>query len=505
MRSGARALLARLTVAAASGAVLVLAFPSTNEHWIGFAALTPLVLVLRSARRARYGALAGFVAGFTFFGILLAWISRFGFVAWGVLVTAEALAWAVFGALAARTSRFGPVMRLVGWPFLWAGIEMARARYPFGGFAWGGLGDTQIDGGGVIHLARWGGVFCVSAAVFAVNVLIAEVVAGGALSRRAVLVAIAAALVFAPVAIPLGLAGTRSGTVDLAAVQPDVPRERFTSIGHNGRIGPEDTIIVDSAASETATISASDPPQLVVWPENTLDRDPRTHPEVATPTRDAVRRLRVPFIVGAILDEGETRFRNSNLLLDPSGTIVGRYDKIHLVPFGEYVPWRWARRVVPALDRELPYDGVPGSRPVVFDVAGARVGTVICFESTYPGLVRTLVRRGAQLVVVTTNDASFGNSPAAEQHLQMSRMRAIESGRAVVHDAISGISAIVMPDGRVVESAARWERAVLRAELPLTDGQTPYTRFGSAIEFAIAAAAAVVAGAATVRVMVTAA
>ncbi|MCA1830983.1 MAG: apolipoprotein N-acyltransferase, partial [Actinobacteria bacterium] len=364
---------------------------------------------------------------------------------------------------------------------------------------------TQIDGGGVIHLARWGGVFCVSAAVFAVNVLIAEVVAGGALSRRAVLVAIAAALVFAPVAIPLGLAGTRSGTVDLAAVQPDVPRERFTSIGHNGRIGPEDTIIVDSAASETATISASDPPQLVVWPENTLDRDPRTHPEVATPTRDAVRRLRVPFIVGAILDEGETRFRNSNLLLDPSGTIVGRYDKIHLVPFGEYVPWRWARRVVPALDRELPYDGVPGSRPVVFDVAGARVGTVICFESTYPGLVRTLVRRGAQLVVVTTNDASFGNSPAAEQHLQMSRMRAIESGRAVVHDAISGISAIVMPDGRVVESAARWERAVLRAELPLTDGQTPYTRFGSAIEFAIAAAAAVVAGAATVRVMVTAA
>src|SRR5207248_1022171 len=114
-----------------------------------------------------------------------------------------------------------------------------------------------------------------------------------------------------------------------------------------------------------------------------------------------------------------------------------------LVPFGEYVPWHFARSIIPALDRELPTDAIAGKKLVAFHVGTARVGTLICFESTYPELARGLARDGAQILIVTTNDASFGTSPAAREHLAMSQTRAVELGRAVVHAAISGISAVI--------------------------------------------------------------
>jgi apolipoprotein N-acyltransferase len=201
-----------------------------------------------------------------------------------------------------------------------------------------------------------------------------------------------------------------------------------------------------------------------------------------------INRIGSPLLAGAILDAGD-RFTNTNLLVEPSGQIVQRYDKVHLVPFGEYVPIHFFRSIVPALDRELPSDAIPGRKLVIFHVGQARVGTVICFESTYPELARSLVRDGAQILIVTTNNASFGTSPAARQHLAMSQMRAVELGRAVVHAAISGISAVIEPNGRIIEEAGLFRPALLRARLPLATGETPYARYGSAIEIAIGAGA----------------
>ena len=180
---------------------------------------------------------------------------------------------------------------------------------------------------------------------------------------------------------------------------------------------------------------------------------------------------------------------NTNLLIDPNGQITQRYDKVHLVPFGEYVPWHFFRSLVPALDRELPTNAIAGKRLIVFDVGGVRVGTLICFESTYPELARSLARDGAQLLIVTTNNASFGTSPAAREHLAMSQVRAVETGRAVVHAAISGISAVIQPNGKVTRETKLFTPALLRASLPLATGETPYTRYGSAIEIAIGAGA----------------
>jgi apolipoprotein N-acyltransferase len=512
--------LARLGVRAGAGALsgllLLLAFPPLDfGGHVAIFALVPLCLALRGAR-AREGAVACAAFGLVFFGVLLYWISYFGWIAWFALVVLMLTALvALFGALAARASAaFGVWGRLVGWPLLFAGVELLRARYPFGGFTWGGLGYTQHDRGLMAGYARLGGVELVTIAVFAMNALIAEGIADSYARRktprppaysdavraqddpplgakllgpygRGIIAAATAFLLFAPARLPLeASAGERA--LDVAVVQGNVPRDRFTGLGRRGRVGPEDFTIVQNHVSETGVLLArgGPRPELVVWPENAFDRDPRATPEILEPTQRVIRQMGVPFLIGAVLDEGDS-WTNSNLLFDANGEISARYDKQHLVPFGEYVPANFLRRVVPALDRELPANGTPGRRTVVFDVGGKRVGSVICFESTYPLLVRDFVRAGAEMVVVSTNDASFGTSPAARQHLAMSQMRAIELDRTVVQAAISGISAVILPNGRVVQRTGLFEPAIVSVHAPLRDGLTVYARYGAAIELAM--------------------
>jgi apolipoprotein N-acyltransferase len=202
------------------------------------------------------------------------------------------------------------------------------------------------------------------------------------------------------------------------------------------------------------------------------------------PVLTLLNKIGAPLLAGAILDAPDGRFTNTNLLIEPDGQIEQRYDKVHLVPFGEYVPWHFFRSIVPALDRELPSDAIAGKHLVVFKVDGG-VGTLICFESTYPELARSLVRDGARILIVTTNNASFGTSPAAREHLAMSQMQAVSEGRAVVHAAISGISAVIQPDGKITQEVGLFRPALLRARLPMASGLTPYARYGSAIETGI--------------------
>jgi len=194
--------------------------------------------------------------------------------------------------------------------------------------------------------------------------------------------------------------------------------------------------------------------------------------------------VRAPFIVGAILDAEGGRFRNTNLLYAADGRVTARYEKIHLVPFGEYVPWPRLRRYITAL-KQIPSDGVPGRDPVMFNIGSATVGTVICFESTYANLARDNVRDGAQLLVVTTNNASFRRSPAARQHVAMSQLRAVEEGRTVLHAAISGITAVIDARGKVLQETPLFRQAVVRRTVPLATGLTPYGRFGDALELGL--------------------
>jgi len=475
----------RLVAAAISGLGLTVAFPPLDQRWMALVALVPLLLALRGAS-ARAGALLGLVAGAGFFGVLLYWISYFGYAAWGALVLAETAFLVVFGILGARAARTLPG-RIFGIPLLWAGLEIARARYPLGGFSWGVIGYTQHSGGSLLPLARVGGVVLVGLAIVLVNALIAEALTVRAGGTAALVLAIGA-VVLLPGLLPLGIAGPKAGTFDVAAVQGNVPRERFTGLGRHGRVGPEDFTIVDNHLRETQLLLSQPRPDLIVWPENSFDRDPRLNADMFDPVVSTIHAIGAPLLAGAILDAGE-RFTNTNLLIEPNGEIVQSYDQVHLVPFGEYVPWHFARSIVPALDRELPTDAIAGKKLVVFHIGNARVGTLICFESTYPELARGLVRDGAELLIVTTNDASFGTSPAAREHLAMSQTRAVELGRSVLQASISGISAVIQPNGTITQRTRLFRPALLRARLPLANGETPYARYGSAIEIAIGAGA----------------
>jgi apolipoprotein N-acyltransferase len=481
----------RLLLAVVSGGIAFCSFPPVDFGWASMVALVPLFLALRGAR-GRAGLFVGLAFGLAFMGPLIWWISLFGYLGWSVLVVEQALFFAAFGWFAAWASRSG-WGRVVAVPLMVTAAEVLRTRWPLGGFAWGDLGYAQHDGGSLLALARIGGVHTVTLALAAINALIAQVIVTGRVWRRMLAGAVAAGIAVGPLWLPLGLAGPRTDELDVALVQGNVSEGRFTGFADRiGREGPEDLTIIQNHVRLSEPL-ASRPPELVVWPENAVDRDPFTNPQVGQVIEQTVRRVGAPFIIGTILDGPGNRFRNANLLYDTTGHLTSpHYEKIHLVPFGEYVPWPRLRRYIKALD-QIPADGLPGKTPVVFDIGKTKIGTVICFESTYPSLARDLVGEGAELLVVTTNDASFRRSPASSQHVAMSQLRAVEEGRTVLHAAISGITAVIDARGQILRRTGLFEPAVVRRTVPLARGRTPYGRFGDATELGMLGLGAIVA------------
>jgi len=267
-------------------------------------------------------------------------------------------------------------------------------------------------------------------------------------------------------------------TIDIAAVQgntlelpPVVDRDDLERVEAVAELQLAATRLLDEAAEG--------PPAVAVWPENALDADPRSDPELGAAVAEALRILEGGSLLAGVLLDGqdEGTFLNTIAQFDASGQIVDVYEKRKLVPFGEYVPWRSVLGDFPPL-RAIANDGMPGTEPGVFEVAGARIGPVTCFESIFPNIVHSQVRAGADVLVVTTNNASFGRTPASAQHLTFSQLRAVETGRWVLHAGISGISAVVDPRGRITERTELFEQAIVRADLPLIEARTLATRVG---------------------------
>jgi apolipoprotein N-acyltransferase len=482
---------ADVAVAAAAGAATTLAFPTTG--WWPFAILGPAILlgILRGQQRGRATRLAA-IWGFGYFGTLLSWVAAVDALGWAVLTITEAGFVGVFGYIAGSTAwassvRTPRARTLLGLALVWTGLEILRARFPVGGFAWGGIGYPFVDVPGVRDLAAIGGVHAISAWVL---VVAAFVVRSGertgpwrdGLRRRAV----GLALLFGVVGLAsLAPRPAASGTLDVAIVQGNVPKERFaTAAGRRGRVGPEDIEVVENHLEVTEELlDDGDRPDVVIWPENAFDRDPDDFTELASRTQALIDALGVPFIVGAIVDDPDGRSFNSNLLWEPRVGITARYDKRHLVPFGEYVPWGWPRDLIPALREQVPTDLSPGAGSSILVVDGVRIGNVICFESADPREVRRAAAGGvAQVLLVSTNDATFGDSPAAAQHLLASRMRAIEHRRTMLQAAISGISAIIDADGDATQRTTLFQPAIVRGTVPLVDGRTIYGFAGGALE-----------------------
>jgi apolipoprotein N-acyltransferase len=451
--------------------LLSLALPPAGLWPLAYVAPIPLLWLVRRSGPAR-GALVGFTFGVCYFGALLYWILLFGELAWASLVLASGAYTAVFGALAPAVWRARhPVASTAGLAGLWTVLEWVRGAFPLGGFAWGQLGSTQVDAP-MLPLASVSGVWGLSFVVmFVAGLLLLALERWGSDVRRSVAaVAAAVALALVPAFVPVPVPDGRQ--IDLAAIQVNV--ENAEGLG-----GVAEDIAVARLNVEQHLGLRDDPPELVVWGEGALDPGATADPATFETVNDAIASVGAPTLAGAVVNDQDGRQRTATLAFDASGRVVDRYDKVRLVPFGEFVPWRrFVERWVDAVD-QVPVDRVAGERVRNLRVGGLpEIGAPICYENSFPSIDREMVRQGAELLVVTINNASYERTAASDQHLQMSRLRAVENGRWLVHAAISGISAVIDVRGNVVASRGLFEPAVMRHDVVASSRTTLYTRFG---------------------------
>lgn len=255
----------------------------------------------------------------------------------------------------------------------------------------------------------------------------------------------------------------------MAIVQGNVPRDMDPSI-------EKDLIILRSHQHLTEEL-AEEEPDLVVWPESSVAIDPERDLVAADALTDAARAVDAPMIVGGTSDVDADRYLVMAFQISPEGTIVDRYQKTHLVPFGEYVPARALLDGLPMLE-QVPRDAIPGRDPKVFDIEGRPIATVISFEGDFGSLVRGRIAAGGRLLVVATNTSTWEESWASAQHVAMSQVRAAENGVWVAHAALSGISAFIAPDGEIVEDTDLWTAESLTREVRLAEDITFYARTG---------------------------
>ena len=490
---------------AVAGFALGWAFPPHGPWWLGPLAVAVFTLCMREQRTLAAGAM-GFVFGMVFFTTLQTWMIVVGLDAW-LLLSAICALWFIPVGIATAW-----VMRLRGWPIwvacVWVAEEAFRDRVPLGGYPWGRLAFTTGDSGltGYAWLLGAPGVTFAMALVGALLAYAALAVGsarGAGTARTATLsVGIAVACIVA-MFVAMGhlrsldrdssnADGARtSGTVAVAVVQGNVPQAGLDFQGQREQVLRNHVqATLDLAARVKAGTTPA--PAFVIWPENATDIDPYQDRQAAALIQSAVDAVGVPVLVGAVA----TNPRNPSTILNlgivwhpKTATSAGgpgqTYAKRHPVPFGEYIP---ARALIGSLTERftrIPRDFAPGETPGVLDIGGVTIGDVICFEVAYDPEPRDVTNGGAQLLVVQTNNATYGNTGQPDQQLAIEQLRAIEHDRMVLVAATSGISAVIDHEGELLVRSAEFTQTVLSTNAALANSRSPSDRLGEWPEWLI--------------------
>jgi len=492
-----------LALAAASGILLALSFPKFGHPSFAWIALAPLLVAIRGGSLLRAFVL-GLTAGGVYFAGTLYWITHVMTVYGGLhpvvalLVNALLVAYlALFPATFAVVTRrivagIGPKGLLVA-PAVWVATELGRT-YLFSGFPWVLLGYSQAGVLPIAQLASVVGVYGVSALAAGVGATLAYGASAAwsgvgtrrrsegfpwspfvpALAMLGIVVAVAA---WGSLRLADGEL-TRDGVaVRVGLVQGNVDQAEKWDPRRAEAIFQEHIDLTRRAIGEGADV--------VIWPESatpfTFEEDSAGADEVRALAREA----QVSILLGSDeIERGEpTRYFNSAFLVRPDGSTAGVYRKMHLVPFGEYVPLKrvlfFAAPLVEAVA-----DFSPGAQAVLLPLDGHPVSTAICYEIVYPDLVRRFVAGGSELLTTITNDAWFGRTSAPYQHFAQASMRAVENGRYLVRAANTGVSGVVDPYGRVIVESPIFEPAVLVSQVRFRRPRTLYTRTGDVFAYA---------------------
>jgi apolipoprotein N-acyltransferase len=497
-------------VAVVGGLLLLVAHPPVGWWPTTFVAPALLLWALTldvdaarvQGRRVRSGRL-GFVFGLAAFGPMLTWlVLPAGYVGWALLAAVQAGWMSLLALVLGRwLDRWwlAPVAAVA-----WTGIDAWRAIVPMNGFEWGAIPYAHVDGSWLLPIARLVGGRGITLMVVLISALAFQVVRRtiGAIGERdgatfeealrptgglvGALVAALLVSVLATIEPP-----PERGSLDVLAVQGN-------DIRHWEEPDPDPPLRITTAMRDLTLEAVADGPEpdLVVWPESSIDRGiyTRRGEDLRPLVEEAV--AGVPrLLAGANLDgeDPETEWWNTALVFEGELPHVDAYLKHRLVPFGEYIPFRPLFDWFPPLD-QIPRDGQSGPRGETLALDGVEAAVIICFETLFSDVTRDNVMGGgdpAEVLIVITNNASFGDSAQPAQHLAQTRLRAVETGRWAVHGAISGTSAFVDPDGGAHQATTPFSLATIRHELPLVRGHTPFLLIGDVVGVATRAGVAV--------------
>jgi apolipoprotein N-acyltransferase len=449
-----------------AGAIVAWSF-YPGHWWASVVGMAILLLCLDSKpRKTRLKLTLAFAL--TFFAFHVQWVSVLGNDAWFGLVILCTLPWMLFALL--------PVDSKSKWFYLQPAalvivLEAIRASWPWGGFPWGLLAYSQVDGP-LVALSTIGGQSLVSGVVVVCAAITVKVIKFRSFSALML-------LLFISICSASVSSFNSNDSVQLAAIQGNVPR-----VGNE--LSAQRAAVLNNHLRTTEQLLAeiesglTPEPDLIVWPESGTDIDPLVPGIAVDAISELASRSAAPILIGATTwyssgSEGEGP-TNSGIMWTGNGPSQ-IYSKNHLVPFGEYVPLRdvlakWITRF-----DQIPNDFVPGEGPGVFDVSGAQIGDVICFEVAYANHIYDTINAGAQVITVQTNNATYGNTTQPEQQFAITRFRAIETQRAFLVASTSGISGLIQNDGSVTDKTKQFESAIVTGEAPLISEKTFSTKY----------------------------
>jgi apolipoprotein N-acyltransferase len=461
-----------------TGAFLVLSLPKPDLYPLAWIALVPLLVVIGKTTSVARTVLSSYISGVIFFSGTCYWITE-TMAIYGGLSTPSALGvGALFALIFAfyfvlfglgvhlAVHKFGALGLLLAPP-LWVTMEWLRSVL-FSGFPWMLSGYALVPFSGILQMAAWTGVYGLSF----LAALVSSLIACSILRRSKVAIGAAAAIILISWFLPVFGRTSSPDTVPVRLVQTNI------SLDQPWRQPDSDQLL-----DELGTLSTreSGKPRLVVWPETPAPFYLTTDAAFRNRMQNISRKLGAYFVVGYIDAVGEGP-SNSAGLLNPDGSQVSRYDKMHLVPFGEYVPFKRLLFFAQSLTREVG-EFIPGSDYTVSQMDGHKISTAICYESIFPDLVRRFVKKGSELIVVITNDGWFGVSSAPYQHLRMGVVRSVENRRWMVRTANTGISAIIDPYGKIEAATPIGVRTILDGTAQFRTDRTFYTQYGDVFAY----------------------
>jgi apolipoprotein N-acyltransferase len=492
-----------LALAAGSGLLLTAGFPAFGLHFLAWIAIVPFLYALRF-QTVRSGFWLGAVMGIVFFAATVHWVTNSVHYYGGVpvvpasLVTLLLCAYlalypALFGALAVRLKHRHPSLFLLSAPALWTALELARTHV-FTGFPWALVGYTQYRVLPVVQVADITGVYGVSFLIVLVNTALSEFLQ----ERRRYPALVITAVIMAGV-LSYGTGRLRTpegeGRVTISVIQGNIEQDKKWDLRYQSE--------VISTYKQLTNEALNHKPDLVIWPETATPfyfGGSGNNGVLTGDLQKFVKAIRTPLLTGSPTYEvkpgGVVHLRNSTFLLDTVGSVAAVYHKIHLVPFGEYVPLKnvlfFVEKMVQAIG-----DFQAGTEYTVMKIRppGAEndvaLSTVICYEIIFPDLVRRFVKNGAAVMTTITNDAWFGRTAAPYQHFTMAVFRAVENRVPVARAANTGVSGFIDAKGRILETSPIFTETHLTRTLTPGSMRTFYTKHGDLFAYACAIAAIV--------------